>query len=198
MFHKQIVVDAKGHLLGRLASVIAKQLLLGQKVAVVRCEKILISGSLFRNKVKFQEWLNKAMMTNHRRGHHHYRSPSRFFYKSLRAMLPRYLKKGEAALSRLKVFEGIPSPYDHMKRMVVPSALKASMLKPYRPFTILGELCSLKGWGKKELVESLEDKREKKSTKFYDLKKKRDLQRKKIENSASLKAINEKLKQYGY
>lgn len=29
MFHKQIVIDAKGHLLGRLASYVAKQLLSG-------------------------------------------------------------------------------------------------------------------------------------------------------------------------
>jgi large subunit ribosomal protein L13Ae len=31
MFKKQIVVDAKGHLLGRLASYVAKQLLEGNK-----------------------------------------------------------------------------------------------------------------------------------------------------------------------
>jgi len=29
MFHRQIVIDAKGHLLGRLASYVAKQLLSG-------------------------------------------------------------------------------------------------------------------------------------------------------------------------
>jgi len=60
MFKKLIVVDAKGHLLGRLASYIAKTLLSGtnfsisgQRVAVVRSEGINITGSLFRNKVKF-------------------------------------------------------------------------------------------------------------------------------------------------
>lgn len=40
-----VVIDARGHLLGRLASVIAKQLLGGKKIVVVRCEEILISGS---------------------------------------------------------------------------------------------------------------------------------------------------------
>lgn len=40
-----IVIDAKGHLLGRLASIVAKQLLQGKKIAVVRCEEMLISGS---------------------------------------------------------------------------------------------------------------------------------------------------------
>lgn len=35
-FEKVIVVDGRGHLIGRLASVIAKQLLNGQRVVVVR------------------------------------------------------------------------------------------------------------------------------------------------------------------
>lgn len=40
-----IVIDGKGHLLGRLASVVAKQLLFGKKVVVVRAEAMIISGS---------------------------------------------------------------------------------------------------------------------------------------------------------
>ena len=47
------IVDGKGHLLGRLASIVAKQILLGQKVVVVRSELINVSGSFFRNKVCF-------------------------------------------------------------------------------------------------------------------------------------------------
>ena len=49
-FEKEIVIDGKGHLMGRLASTIAKQILNGQKVTVVRCEEINVSGSFFRNK----------------------------------------------------------------------------------------------------------------------------------------------------
>jgi len=45
MFEKQVVIDGKGHMLGRLASVIAKELLGGQQVVVVRCEQIVVSGS---------------------------------------------------------------------------------------------------------------------------------------------------------
>ena len=40
-----VVVDARGHMLGRLASVLAKQLLSGQYVVAVRCEEIDISGA---------------------------------------------------------------------------------------------------------------------------------------------------------
>lgn len=51
MQNTPFIVDGKGHLLGRLASIVAKQILLGQKVVVVRSELINVSGSFFRNKV---------------------------------------------------------------------------------------------------------------------------------------------------
>jgi len=47
-----VVIDGKGHLLGRLASIVAKQALTGQRVVVVRCEELNVSGSFFRNKRK--------------------------------------------------------------------------------------------------------------------------------------------------
>lgn len=47
---RQVVIDGKGHLLGRLASIVAKQLLNGQKIVIVRCEALNISGEFFRAK----------------------------------------------------------------------------------------------------------------------------------------------------
>ena len=44
MFEKEVVIDCKGHIMGRLASVVAKELLSGQKVVCVRCEDINITG----------------------------------------------------------------------------------------------------------------------------------------------------------
>ena len=40
------------------------------------------------------------------------------------SMIPHKTKRGAAALERLKAFEGVPPPYDKMKRMVIPDALK--------------------------------------------------------------------------
>lgn len=45
-----MVIDGKGHLLGRLASIVAKQLLNGQRIVVVRCEELNMSGSFYRAK----------------------------------------------------------------------------------------------------------------------------------------------------
>jgi large subunit ribosomal protein L13Ae len=45
MLEKTLVIDGREHLLGRLASVVAKELLAGQKIVIVRCEQVCISGS---------------------------------------------------------------------------------------------------------------------------------------------------------
>ncbi|KAF6078134.1 hypothetical protein HJG60_009043 [Phyllostomus discolor] len=127
-----LVLDGRGHLLGRLAAIVAKQVLLGRKVVVVRCEGINISGNFYRNKLKYLAFLRKRMNTNPSRGPYHFRAPSRIFWRTVRGMLPHKTKRGQAALDRLKVFDGIPPPYDKKKRMVVPAALKVVRLKPTR------------------------------------------------------------------
>lgn len=45
---KAVVIDGRGHLVGRLASVVAKNLLQGGKVVVVRCEELNLSGHFYR------------------------------------------------------------------------------------------------------------------------------------------------------
>lgn len=140
-FEREVVIDAKGHLLGRLASTVAKQLLNGQKIVVVRCEDINISGEFFRNKLKYLAYLRKACRYNPNRGPFHFRAPSRILYKAIRGQIPHKTARGMAALERLKVFEGIPPPFDKVKRMVVPQALRVLRLKPGRKFCTVGRLC---------------------------------------------------------
>ena len=107
-----LVLDGRDHLLGRLAAIVAKQVLLGRKVVVVRYEGINISGNFYRNKLKYLAFLQKRMDTNPSRGPYHFRAPSRIFWHTVRGMLPHKTKRGQAALERLKVLDGIPPPYD--------------------------------------------------------------------------------------
>ena len=45
MLETTVIIDGRDHLLGRLASVVAKELLAGQKVIIVRCDEVCVSGS---------------------------------------------------------------------------------------------------------------------------------------------------------
>ena len=166
-----IVVDCRDHHLGRLASIIAKELLNGQKVVCVRTEGIVITGSLVKNRLKYLQFLRKRHCTNPTKGPYHYRAPGRFLWRVIRGMLPHKTDRGAAALNRLKVFEGVPPPYDKMKRMVVPGAIRALRLRSDRSYTVLGRLCTLVGWKYQEIVDKLEDKRKVRSAAYYQRKK---------------------------
>lgn len=109
--------------------------------------------------MKFQEYLNRRLAFNPRRAFKHYRAPSRVFWKTVRGMLTYKSRRGWAALERLKVFEGVPAPYDTQKRMVVRDALKVVRLKDFRPFCALGDLCASVGWKQQAVVTRLEEKR---------------------------------------
>jgi len=165
------VVDGKGHLIGRLAAAIAKEILSGQKIVVVRCEELNISGALYRNHVKFQYFLNRRNNTNPKRGPFHYRAPSRILYRTVRGMIPHKTVRGMTALERLKVYDGVPHPFDRMKRQVVPGALRTLRLKPGRKYCRLGDLASMIGWKHDGLIQKLETKRKTRNVAFYTTKK---------------------------
>ncbi len=57
-------------------------------------------------------------------------------------MVPHKTKRGAIALERLKTFEGVPPPYDKVKRLVVPDALKVLRLQHGHKFCKLGDLAS--------------------------------------------------------
>lgn len=200
VLEKPILIDCRDHLLGRLASVVAKELLAGQKVILVRCEEMVISGSLVRNQTKYAQFRNKRMNTNPRRGPFHFKSPARIVWRTIRGMVHQKTARGAAAIGRLSTFEGIPHPYDKMKRQVIPAALRVVRLKPGRKYTKMGDLAHNVGWKHKELVDSLEDKRRAKAEVYFLKKKASAALKEKAEAAVAgdLAKVNEVLSAAGY
>ncbi|XP_034101759.1 large ribosomal subunit protein uL13 [Drosophila sulfurigaster albostrigata] len=198
--NRTVVIDGRGHLLGRLASVVAKYLLQGGKVVVVRCEELNLSGHFYRNKIKFLSYLRKRCNVNPARGPFHFRAPSRIFYKAVRGMIPHKTKRGQAALARLRVFDGIPSPYDKRRRVVVPIALRVLTLRSDRKYCQVGRLSSEVGWHYQDVIKSLERKRKAKLR--VTLKHNREMKKltvKARENIAkAAEPFNKIIQSYGY
>jgi len=86
-------------------------------------------------------------------------------------MIPHKTARGAAAMERLKVFEGVPPPYDKVKRVVVPQALRILRLKPGRKYCTVGRLSHEVGWKYQDVVERLEERRKVKSAAYYARKK---------------------------
>jgi large subunit ribosomal protein L13Ae len=93
------------------------------------------------------------------------------FYRTIRGMIPHKTARGAAALERLKVFEGVPPPYDKQKRLVIPQALRIIRLAPGRKFTTIKRISTEFGWKYEDVVARLEEKRKVKSKAYYEKKK---------------------------
>ncbi|OCT52249.1 60S ribosomal protein L16 [Cladophialophora carrionii] len=107
--------------------------------------------------VKYHAYLRKITRYNPTRGGpFHFRAPARIFYKTVRGMIPHKTARGAAAMERLKVFEGVPPPYDKKQRMVVPQALRVLRLKPGRKYCTVGRLAHEVGWKYQDVVARLE------------------------------------------
>jgi large subunit ribosomal protein L13 len=97
--------DAKGVVLGRLASTVAKRLLNGEKVTIINADKALISGGKANILERYKLKRTRGSM---RKGPYYPRRPERILRRAVRGMLPFYTSSGRAAFKNLKVFVGMP------------------------------------------------------------------------------------------
>ena len=100
------VYDAKGIILGRLASRVAKDALLGEDVVVINCESAIVSG---------QRKLTHKVQKNRREqrgyplaGVRIHRSSDRFVRRAVRGMLPWTKTRGREAFKRVMCHIGTP------------------------------------------------------------------------------------------
>merc|ERR1711862_909259 len=113
---KAVVIDGRGHMMGRLASIVAKLILNGQKVVIVRCEEINISGNFYRNKLKYLDFLRKRCNVKPSRGAFHFRAPSKIFWRTIRGMTPHKTERGKDSLKRLQTFREFLLPMTRRRR----------------------------------------------------------------------------------
>ncbi len=138
------LVNADGLILGRMASVVAKKLLNGEKVIIVNAEKAVISGKKRSKVAEAKEFLEVGAP---KRGPFHYRRPDRILRKTVRGMLPFKQPKGKTALKKLKVFIGVPETLHDQPMVSINEAQAAKLNGPY--FT-LADLAKEIGWNKGE------------------------------------------------
>jgi large subunit ribosomal protein L13 len=138
------VFDAKGLILGRMATQIAKRLLNGDEIVIVNAEKAVISG---RKRSKVNEVKEFLEVGGVGYGPFHNRRPDRIVRKTVRGMLPFRQPKGKQAYKRLKVFIGVPEGMKNQKMETVGDARASKLKCAY--FTV-GELSREIGWNQGE------------------------------------------------
>lgn len=138
-----IVVDATGHIAGRLCSYVAKLLLDGNDVVVVNAEKAFISGN---RSVVIGEWhrfLEIASVVHPKHGPFHPRRPDNIMRRMVRGMLPRKRPKGISAMKRLRVYIDVPEEYASAEFKVFEDA---RIRKPESYYISIYDLARSIGW----------------------------------------------------
>lgn len=134
------VVDASGLVLGRMASIVAKRLLNGEKIIIVNAEKAVISGDKYMLTRQYNDYLQ---IGHPGRGPLHPRRPDRIVKRAIRGMLPYKRPRGREAFKRLRVYVGIPEELKGIPAETIPEA-DASKLRG-RYITVLELAQHIKG-----------------------------------------------------
>ncbi|MEM2542212.1 MAG: 50S ribosomal protein L13 [Candidatus Korarchaeum sp.] len=114
-----LVIDAENKILGRVASLVAKELLNGKRVAIVNAEKAVISGNPQTILKKYLTRRSIKSKINPRMSPVQPRTPDRIVWKTVRGMLPMKKAKGREALRRLRVFIGVPEELAGVEKDIV-------------------------------------------------------------------------------
>jgi large subunit ribosomal protein L13 len=104
------VYDATNQVLGRLSTRVARELLMGETVHVVNCEKACISGN---PEVTKEKYLKRRQRGDPHHGPFYPRNPKGLVRRTIRGMLPYKKPLGIVAFRRLKVWVGVP---DELKK----------------------------------------------------------------------------------
>ena len=132
------VIDGSEHIMGRLATHVAKELLNGEDIAVVNAEKIVITG---KKESILADYNHRRDLGKTRKGPFYPRMPDRIFRRTVRGMVPYQRPRGRTAYKKLRVYVGVPKELEKAEAEQVPTALdKGALRKMY-----LGDLSKLLG-----------------------------------------------------
>lgn len=141
--NRPIVVDGTDLIAGRLCSNVAKLLLQGNRVSIVNCENIMISGTRKNILGEYKKFLEIASILHPKHGPYHPRKPDTMISRMVRGMLPRKKSSGQDALKRLRAYIGVPSELKSFEKIQFDNA---KIRKSNAYYTSMAELGRNVGW----------------------------------------------------
>jgi large subunit ribosomal protein L13 len=117
-----MIIDAKGLIMGRLASKVSEKLLKGEKIEIINAEEVLITGTKEFILKRYQKKRNASVKSNPMFGPKYPRKPDALLKKAIRGMLPKKTVRGREAAKRLKVYIGEPKEITGKKTVKIKEA----------------------------------------------------------------------------
>ena len=107
-----MIIDANNLILGRLGTYVAKKALLGEKIDIVNCEKVVVSGD--RDKI-FKTYDNSLKRGTPSKGPFTRKMPDRFVKRSIRGMMTYKKEKGRIAYKNIKCYIDVTENFKDQK-----------------------------------------------------------------------------------
>ena len=134
---KPIVVDGTNHIAGRLCSNVAKLLRKGNRVSIINCEKIMISGKKASIISVYEDFLKISSIIHPRHGPFHPRRPDTIIKRMIRGMLPKEKPSKKTDLARLRTYIGVPNEVKSFEKIQFE---KSKITKNSSKYTTMAEL----------------------------------------------------------
>ena len=135
-----MIIDATDLILGRMATLVAKKALLGEKIDIINCEKALISGD---KDYVIEKYKLRQARGNTFKGPFYPRKPNMFVRRTIRGMLPYKRENGKKAFERVKCYIGIPDDFRDKKAETIENANIKKL--PSLKYVEVGRICKLIG-----------------------------------------------------
>lgn len=107
-----MIIDGNNLILGRLGTIVAKKALNGEKVDIVNCENVIITG---KKKFVLENYIRKKEMGIPAKGPFTYRQPDRFVKRAIRGMIPYKKERGKKAFKNIMCHTGVPENFANEK-----------------------------------------------------------------------------------
>lgn len=135
-----IVVDGKDLIVGRVATFVAKQALLGEEVKIINCEHMYVTGD---RTFLTEEVHRRRVQGTWSKGPFFFRQPDRFVRRIVRGMIPYKTPRGNAAYKRVLCYIGSPDEFKNQKHVTVAAAHVKKV--PNLKYMTVGELAKHMG-----------------------------------------------------
>jgi len=132
------VIDAKGHIFGRLASNVAERIMDGEDIVILNAEVVIITGT---KEVVFADFKAKVDRGQTRKGPYYPRRADLLLKRTIRGMIPWTTTSGREAYRRVHVFVGSPENFADVEKQTVEEAMRLNTGK----YTTLGAVAKFLG-----------------------------------------------------
>ena len=134
---KPIVVDGTNMIAGRVASNVAKLLRKGNRVSIVNCDKIMMSGRKAKIIGEYEDFLKIHSIIHPQHGPFHPRRPDTIMKRMIRGMLPTEKPSRKTDLARLRTYIGVPREVKGIEKIQFE---KAKIRNDSSKYTTMAEL----------------------------------------------------------